>query len=298
MKQHLVFLAAAVAVAVAVSSCAYDPYYAYAGGPYSSGYGYGNGYGSGYGYGEGYGYGGSAFSTSIFVGTGDPQWGYDPYCSSYYDYHRRCYYDPYLNGYYPLGYRPPVIIGVPHPYGWRPGHGYCPPPRRVHDGMIANYHNREGAYRSTNYTWARQVRVQPLPNARMQGQHSNLTPSNRINPAVPHAMNYNRDGRLNTAPRTFSGTFNGQVQGRNINSQQLYSRQGNSNPMTNYSSRQFNPGPRTPQFQSQPRRIPQQGYSNGGPPNQHSFGNGGANRQLQSKPPKEAPRGMRGLGQG
>ena len=69
--------------ALAVSSCAYDPYY-------SGGTSYSGGYGSGYGY------GGSNFSTSFFVSTGSPRWGYDPYAGAYYDYTRRCYYDPYL----------------------------------------------------------------------------------------------------------------------------------------------------------------------------------------------------------
>ena len=50
----------------------------------------------------------SSFNTSVFVGTGNPRWGYDPYCYSYYDYTPPRYYDPYLNGYYPVGYRPPV----------------------------------------------------------------------------------------------------------------------------------------------------------------------------------------------
>ena len=117
-------------------------------------------YSSGYGY--GYGYGGSSFTTSIFVSTGNPRWGYDPYCYSYYDYYRRCYYDPYLHGYYPIGYRPPVIIGVPHPYGWRPGRGYCPPPSYVRGTVISNYNNRLERYRGSSYQWARQVRQAPV----------------------------------------------------------------------------------------------------------------------------------------
>ncbi|MCB1131903.1 MAG: hypothetical protein KDN05_12290, partial [Verrucomicrobiae bacterium] len=88
----------AAAVSAASTSCYYDPSY------YSGSASVPTSYGSGYGY--GYGYGGSNFSTSFFVSTGDPGWGYDPYCYSYYDYRRRCYYDPYLHGYYPVGYRP------------------------------------------------------------------------------------------------------------------------------------------------------------------------------------------------
>ena len=80
----------AAAVSAASTSCYYDPSY------YSGSASVPTSYGSGYGY--GYGYGGSNFSTSFFVSTGDPGWGYDPYCYSYYDYRRRCYYDPYLHG--------------------------------------------------------------------------------------------------------------------------------------------------------------------------------------------------------
>jgi len=147
-------------LALALGSCAYDPNYM-AGGAYSSGYE------GGPGYGEGYGYGGSGFSTSLFIGTGDPRWGYDPYCYCYYDYQRRCYYDPYLYGYYPSGYRPMVVVGVPHPYGYN--RSFCPPPSRVTSLTLSNYHNREGAYRGSNYGWAHQVRQQ-APSARSQPQ--------------------------------------------------------------------------------------------------------------------------------
>lgn len=170
MKKSLRRLAGAAAgavVALGFTSCAYDPYYSSAsvGGTYSSG---GGSYGAGYG--QGYGYGGSGFSTSIFVGTGNPQWGYDPNCYSYYDYNRRCYYDPYLNGYYPVGYRPPVVYGVPHPYGWQPGSSYCRPPSYVNNATVVNYRHREDAYHNTNYGWAKQVRQQPVNAGRVQGQ--------------------------------------------------------------------------------------------------------------------------------
>lgn len=157
MKTRFRLWAAAVlgtAAAVAVSSCAYDPYYSSVGASYSSGYG---------GYGYGHGYGGSSFSTSIFVSTGNPRWGYDPYCHSYYDYTRRAYYDPYLYGYYPVGYRPPIIVGVPHPHGWRPGRGRVAPPSVIRDRRLSNYSNRESAYRNSNYSWARQVRQDRSP---------------------------------------------------------------------------------------------------------------------------------------
>lgn len=133
------------AISLLFSSCAYDPYYSSAGGYY----------------GDGYGYGGSSFSTSLFVTTGDPRWGYDPYTYCYYDYGSRRYYDPYLYGYYPVGYRPYGVYGVPHPYGWRPGHGHCPPPRTVRNVTVVNYRNRESAYRNSNYSWARQVKQRP-----------------------------------------------------------------------------------------------------------------------------------------
>lgn len=160
-------VAAGIAAAMAVTSCAYDPYYTSVGGSYSTGYG------------DGYGYGGSNFNTSVFVSTGNPRWGYDPYCYSYYDYHRRCYYDPYLNGYYPVGYRPAVIVGAPHPYGWRPGRGYCPPPSYVRNITVVNYRNREAAYRSTNYDWARQVRQQPV--GRVEDRHPSRNTQGRPN---------------------------------------------------------------------------------------------------------------------
>lgn len=165
MKKILRLLAGAAVGAVVstgFTSCYYDPNYSSAsvGGSYSSGYG------------QGYGYGGSGFSTSVFVSTGNPQWGYDPNCYSYYDYHRRCYYDPYLNGYYPLGYRPAVVYGVPHPYGWHPGGGYIRPPVYVKNVTVRNYQNRAVAYQSTNYGWAKQVRQQPASQGRVTGNHS------------------------------------------------------------------------------------------------------------------------------
>lgn len=143
MKKHL-RLISSVAVGAFLTlgfvSCAYDPYYSTSvGGSYSTGF-----------------YGGSG-STSLFVSTGDPRWGYDPSCFSYYDYQRRSYYDPYLYGYYPVGFRPPVVYGAPHPYGWRPGSGICRPPSRVTNVTISNYRNRESAYRNSSYGWARQV---------------------------------------------------------------------------------------------------------------------------------------------
>ncbi|MEO8614337.1 MAG: hypothetical protein ABI600_04290 [Luteolibacter sp.] len=187
MKKNLrllVGVAVGAAAFLAFTSCAYDPYYSS-----SSVGGY---YGGGYG--DGYGYGGSSFSTSLFVSTGDPRWGYDPNCYSYYDYQRRCYYDPYLNGYYPIGYRPPVIYGCPHPYGWRSGSGYCPPPRGVRNVAVVNYRNRESAYRNSGYGWAGQVRQQPTRSEPSRGQRAEQqryqTPDRR--PSYDSSSSYNR----------------------------------------------------------------------------------------------------------
>lgn len=153
MKVNRVFLVATVAAisSVAVSSCAYDPYYS--GSSYSSGSRYASGYGSGYGY------GGRNFTTTYFISTGNPRWGYDPYARCYYDYSRRCYYDPYLYGYYPVGYRPRYVHGAPHPHGWRSGHRYIAPPSRIRDYRLDNYDNRSERYRSLNNHWSRNVQA-------------------------------------------------------------------------------------------------------------------------------------------
>jgi hypothetical protein len=177
-----------VVVALATSSCYYDPNYMI-GGSY------------GVGYGEGYGYGGSGFSSSLFISTGDPRWGYDPYCYSYYDYRRRCYYDPYLHGYYPMGYRPMGVAGVPHPYGYN--RSYCPPPSRVTNITLTNYQNRERAYRNSNYSWAPQVRpYSGGPNRQTDVRH--VAPYSRSQPALSQPA-YPNSGRSN-----FSG-YRGQV---------------------------------------------------------------------------------------
>lgn len=165
------------------SSCTYDPYYTSTGGSYSTGYGYGHGYG------------GSSFSTSLFVSTGDPRWGYDPYSYSYYDYRSRRYYDPYLYSYYPIGYRPPIVYGVPHPHGWRPGSGYCPPPRTVRNVTMVNYRDRESAYRGSNHSWAKQVRQKSYSDHRADGQRGETRTGSR--PST-------RSGSTGYEPRTSS----------------------------------------------------------------------------------------------
>lgn len=124
--------------AMAVSSCAYDPYYTDS---RQAGYGYGN----------------RSFTTVHFVRTNNPRWGYDPRVRCYYDYNRRCYYDPYLNGYYPAGYQPVYVHGVPHPHGWSSGHRYISPPIRVRDYRLEHYRQREQSYRSLNQDWSRHI---------------------------------------------------------------------------------------------------------------------------------------------
>ncbi len=143
-----IFAVTAVFGSFFTSSCV-SPYNTSVGGSYSSGYGGG-------GYDDGYGGGGSSVSTSLFVSTGNPRWGYDPSLHSYYDYSRRSYYDPYLYGYYPVGYRPSVVYGVPHPYGY--SRSYCPPPSRYRDSKLSNYRSRDVAYQNSGYDWAPRVR--------------------------------------------------------------------------------------------------------------------------------------------
>lgn len=96
-------------------------------------------------------------STSWFISTSNSRWAYDPTCRSYYDYETRCYYDPWLNGYYPRGFRPPVVVGVPHPHGWTQGMKSCPPPNYVRSIRLRDYQHRHQAYRKLNHAWARSI---------------------------------------------------------------------------------------------------------------------------------------------
>lgn len=139
IKCHALFGLFVGFAALAGSSCTYDPYYSTS--SYSSGYGSSN------------------FSTSVFVSTGNPRWGYDPYAHCYYDYTRRSYYDPYLCGYYPVGYRPRCVVGVPHPHGWSRGRGYCPPPTRIRSHTITDCDNRAESYRELGRDWSGNVAV-------------------------------------------------------------------------------------------------------------------------------------------
>lgn len=182
MTKNLRFWMSATVGTVAVlilNSCAYDPNYVSTS--------VGTSYRSGYG--PGYGYGGDSFSTSVFVRTGNPRWGYDPGCYSYYDYNRRAYYDPYLNGYYPIGYRPPVVYGVAHPYGWRPGATYCRPPSRVTNVTIANYGSRESSYRRAGYitsgrTYGQRPAASYYNGGGYQDRRSYQQPNNRYSSPV------------------------------------------------------------------------------------------------------------------
>jgi hypothetical protein len=288
MKKNLRHWAAAAvgaAAALAFTSCTYDPYYSSAGGSY--------------GYGEGYGYGGSNFSTSLFISTGDPRWGYDPYTYCYYDYYRRSYYDPYLYGYYPIGYRPVVVYGVPHPYGWRPGHGYCPPPRGVRNVTVVNYRDRESAYRNSNYNWARQVRRQPVPQNRVQERspspysYGNSSPySNRRTPYGNNPAPYTQPStRTYRSPENYSRPSQNrsyQPQPQNVNPPPRgkqgarlpsnYNTPVNESPPRGTNYRQRESGTR-----NQPAPAPQPAYQGGG---------GGR----QSPPAKERS-GMRAHGQ-
>lgn len=286
MKKHLrhwAVVVAGAAAALAFTSCAYDPYYSSVGGSYSSGYG------------DGYGYGGSNFSTSVFVSTGNPRWGYDPYCYSYYDYSRRCYYDPYLNGYYPVGYRPPIVYGVPHPYGYR--HGYCPAPRYVHYGTVPNYRNREYAYRNSNYGWAKQVRG---PNkGRVEDQYtrggsgsrysSNQGNLSRTNESRPSSGGYSRQnsGRTNYSQ---SGSRDSRA------SQKSRLPEGYNTQVTRSTSRNDQFSKQTGKTRNQPRQAPPQnfqgGKQNGGHKNQPPPPRGGKQERQEEK-----RGGMRSLGQ-
>lgn len=280
MKKNLRLLIGAALgalIALGSTSCYYDPAYSTTsvGGSYSSG-----------GYGDGYGYGGSSFSTSVFVGTGDPRWGYDPYCYSYYDYSSRRYYDPYLNGYYPIGYRPPVVYGVPHPGGWRPGHGYCPPPRYVSRGYVSDYRNREGRYRNSDYRWAKQVHQRPVEN-RIQGQRpqgNRYQQNDRQSDSRPN--NYSRPSGNSSRPSSSTRPSGG-------NSRQEQTR-GQSSP---YTQKNYRPqtGNRTPERYNSPVYSQQQRPSQGQRPS--SQGYGGQRPSQAQRPAAQNYGGQRQQGQ-
>lgn len=162
MRKNFTFLSI-LSAGFVLTSCVYDGNYWAAGPTGSLAASYSTGYGWGYGYGT------PGFNSSVFVSTGNPRWGYDPFCRSYFDYRTNCFYDPFLHGYYPLGFRPPALVGVPHPVGWRTG--FCPPPRVIRDVRVVNYQNRASAYRASRYDWAKQVRNRPT-NPRIRDSYS------------------------------------------------------------------------------------------------------------------------------
>lgn len=323
ISRHWMAAAIGAVIAFGFSSCAYDPYYSSAGGSYSSGYGYG----------EGYGYGGSNFSTSLFISTGDPRWGYDPHCYSYYDYRSHRYYDPYLYGYYPVGYRPVVVSGAPHPYGWRPGRGYCPPPRTVRDVTVSNYRNRESAYRNSNYSWSKQVRVQPSYQARERSQSPSRSTfgspasSGRTSPYgsnssssrsnyQPRNSSYSGDAtpstRYSSGSRQPSGNSSSTTRGRGTQFQggNPNYRQQNSNrapsgynaPVTGTPSRQTytrerDSGSRT-QYRQPTQPSTQSRQPGNSQPAQPSYQRGGNGNSGAPPSDYDRKRAIKGLGQG
>ena len=174
-----ILLAIAASVGAFLCSCTYEPY----------GYGPTTSVGSSVRYSSN-----GHVSSSVFIRTSSSRWGYDPHCRSYYDYTRQCYYDPWLRGYYPRGYRPPVIVGIPHPHGWRSGQRTCPPPVHVRSHTIRDHHRRYDHYRRLNHSWCRDLRT--TSNSHRSSHHnshnnSHWDRSNRSNHSS-HQNNHQR----------------------------------------------------------------------------------------------------------
>jgi hypothetical protein len=206
-------IVAVVVTATALTSCYYDPYFT------SVGTTYGGTYSSGH-----YG-GGSRYSSSVFISTGNPEWGYDPHCYSYYNYRRGCYYDPYLNGFYPVGYRPPVFAGCVHPHGWRPGARYCPPPRRVSNITIVNYRNRESAYRRAGYIHHSQH------HQHYQHRGSRYTRDHdQYDRSRPHTRDYRQERRVGSS--AFNTPINHTTQQTLESSNPVHAQVSNPQPIT------------------------------------------------------------------
>lgn len=236
--------------ALPLGSCV-DPYYSV-----------GGSYGTSYQYGAGYGYGNPSFSTSMFVSTGSPRWGYDPVCYSYYDYTSRRYYDPYLCGYYPVGYRPPVIVGVPHPHGY--SGRYCPPPARVVSVTLSNYHNRYDCYRNIRQPWASQVRM----------HESYSRPPGRYAPSVSPYQGSSWFGGQSYGGQSYGGQSYG---GQSYGSRSGYPQQGSSH---RYGGGQINPA--GPPSVSPPPSYGQPGGGLTTPDvRRQRFGNYGGHRQAE-----------------
>ncbi len=314
--RHWMVAAAGAVIAFGFSSCAYDPYYSSVGGSYSSGYG------------DGYGYGGSNFSTSLFISTGDPRWGYDPYCRSYYDYRSRRYYDPYLYGYYPVGYRPVVVVGAPHPHGWRPGRRYCPPPKKVRNVTVVKYRDRESAYRNSKYSWAKQVRAKPRSQTHIRSQgpsrSSYRSPAtyNRTSPyrgnASPSRSNYqhrkssyrdssNSSTRSSSRSRNSSGNYSSPNRSHNArpqtgNPDYHPQRSSRNTPVTGTATRQTY----TRQRESSSRNRSTEPATRSRPPSTRQPARPGPGYQRDkkgnsgqpSKSKQDKKRAIRGLGQG
>ena len=134
---------------------------------------------------------GFATGGTTFIHTSSNRWLYDPTIRCYFDNHRRCFYDPWIGGYYPVGYCPPPIRHVPHPYGWS-GRGYCPPPTRIYDRRIHGYHDRIGLLRSRDLAWAARAQEEAIQDrqawAARRHREANQFVSLPTPPSMPPAM--------------------------------------------------------------------------------------------------------------
>jgi len=299
-------LVAGLAVLV-VSSCAYDPYYS--GGSYSSGGGYGNGYG----------YGNSSFSTSFFVGTGSPRWGYDPYAGAYYDYNRRCYYDPYLSGYYPVGYRPRYVYGAPHPHGWSRGYGSIAPPSSVRVYNLTNYQDRTSRYRGLGRDWSRNVTTAHAGRDQRSG-HGGVFDSGRGRgdyaqgqdrggrDGNPGSSGFNRGGsdfERSRGDRSSGSVFGGGSPSEVVPPQApdlrggggIFQGRGGAAPDPGLRQQPFEnmrESPAAPQIQPQPMPQPSRDDGRGG----EDFRGGGGSPEPSGDGGDRPGRGVRGLGEG
>ncbi|MCH7226986.1 hypothetical protein [Haloferula sp. A504] len=218
-----------------------------------------------YGYSSSYGF--SNGGSTSFIYTNSDRWLYDSTIRCYYDRTRHCYYDPWVGGYYPRGYCPPVVVGVPHPYGWN-GRGKCPPPRNVHSGYINRHSDRLGHLRSSNYDWARNVR-------HGGGAHNQNWRNNRIRAAENYHSRGGQRGQIvqNQQPRR--GHQGQVVQNRPIPRTPGVQNRGwnDGNQFQNWNQR----GGRQPEIR--PGRQPV-------PPNSFGQGRGGNSWQNQNARPR------------
>ena len=201
--------AIAVAAGALLSSCAYDSYYG-SRSTVSSSVGYSSNRG---------------VSSSVFIRTSNNRWGYDPNCRSYYDYSRNAYYCPWLRGYYPRGYRPTLVVGMPHPRGWAPGRSVCPPPVNVRNYNLRDYRNRHHHVSQLNHSWCNNLRVSSNHN------HSNRHYTNHYNPSAPHS-----NSRWN---RTYTSSNNSSCNSNQSNRSNRYTNNNSSN-RNHHSNRNHN----------------------------------------------------------